>query len=65
MAVQELTEEALQHLQQVVEQEPNNYESLAQLLLLLRRVGMGEQGGTHLQAARRQATRAAGAAGNH
>ena len=56
-------EEALQHLQQLVQQQPGNYEALAQLLLLLRRAGRAEQGGALLENARRQATRTAGAAG--
>lgn len=62
-ALQELLEEALQHLQQLVEQQPNSYEALAQLLLLLRRAGRAEHGDRHLQSARQKATHAAGAAG--
>lgn len=61
--LQELVEEALQHLQQLVEQQPSNYEALAQLLMLLRRAGKADRGETHLQAARQKAAHAAGAAG--
>ena len=61
--MQEEYSDALQQLEQLVQQQPGNYTALAQLLTLLRRVGRVQEGQAYLQTAQEHVSRTAGTAG--
>ena len=62
--LQEQYSDALSQLQQLLQQQSNDYTALAQLLTLLRRVGRVQEGQGFLQSAQEHASRAAGMAGD-
>ncbi len=63
LLVQEQYSDALQQLEQLLQQQPGDYTALAQLLTLLRRVGRVEEGEAHLRTAQEHVSRTAGTAG--
>ena len=63
MFLQEQYNDAVGQLQQLLQQQPNDYTALAQLLMLLRRVGRVQEGQGFLQTAQEHASRAVGTAG--
>lgn len=61
--LQEQYNDALQQLEQLLQQQPGNYAALAQLLTLLRRVGRAQEGQAYLHTAQEHVSRTAGSAG--